>query len=148
MDDDGIYVRSKDGDSIGPLTEREFQKMCRSASGGDIASAYRLAGGHPYPIQLSARVRFDAKHAFSCAACNHCCELCVIIFCGVCTIAVFALVRNSKEMKKEREQVCAHHGNVRAGATNVVGRIRAIVAQSQTCASCPRRSRADQYSLC
>ena len=73
-------------------------------AGGDIASAYRLAGGHAYPIKLKARLRFDAAHACSCAACSHCFELSIIIFCGVATIAVFALVRNSKEMKKEREQ--------------------------------------------
>ena len=84
-------------------------------AGGDIASAYRLAGGHAYPIRLKSRLRFDAAHACSCAACSHCFELSIIIFCGVCTLGVFALVRDSKEMKKEREQVRSHACSARGG---------------------------------
>ena len=49
----------------------------------------------------------DARHACSCQACNHACELVIIIFCFGATAGVFALLVNSKQLEKERKQARA-----------------------------------------
>eukprot|EP00965_Chrysotila_dentata_P195830 6177212-Pleurochrysis_carterae.AAC.4 len=53
---EGIYFRNKDGDSTGPLTEDEFAQICRTPAGRRIASAYRLAGGHAFPIAIQVGI--------------------------------------------------------------------------------------------
>ena len=100
MQADGIYARSKDGESLGPIVEAEFRSLCANKS---ICTAYRLAGGQVYPIAVSERIRFDREHACSCTACNHCVEFTILLFCGVCTLFVVNLLR-LPELQREREK--------------------------------------------
>ena len=70
----------------------------------EVASAWRVAGGTFFKVNLNRAIVWDARHACSCKACNHMCELCVIVICFVCTAGVFVLLINSKQMEKERKQ--------------------------------------------
>ena len=76
-----------------------------------IASAWRIAGGAFFKVKLSRGVVCDVKHACSCKACGHAFELVMIIVCFLSTVGVFVLLLNSKQMEKERKEVCAkpHH---------------------------------------
>ena len=101
---DGYYVRTTESDKIGPMTEGQFNALRDSPEVDQIASAWRVAGGAFFKINLQRSVVCDASHAFSLKACNHVCELVIIILCFVCTIGVFWLLMRSPKLEKERKQ--------------------------------------------
>lgn len=120
---DGYYVRTHDGKRIGPMTgeraasaqsvrslhallpspsaEREFNIVRTTNDVQRVASAWREAGGSVFKVQLKAQVKWDFNHALSCAACNHCFELVIIIFCFFCTVLAFMLL-NTKQVGRPR----------------------------------------------
>ena len=101
--DEGIYARTQEGHTTGPLSEKDFHALCRAPAGKSFVSAYRLAAGHAYPIALKHRVRFDSKHACSCAAFSHALELLIIILCGLCTAFVCLLLNSDKHKQESKE---------------------------------------------
>lgn len=62
-----------------------------------------MAGGNFYKVNLHSRVVCDLEHACSCKSIGHLCEIFIIVLCFCCTIGVFILMLNSKEMEKERK---------------------------------------------
>ena len=103
-DEDGYYARTHAGYLLGPMAESAFESLRRSRQKHQIASAYRLAGGQPYPISLRWRLKFDREHVCSCRAFAHAVELFIVLFCFACTAGVVLLLRDSKQARKEREQ--------------------------------------------
>ena len=102
--EDGYYVRTRDSNAkVGPMSEAHFNALRDSPDVEEIASAWRVAGGAFFKVQLKRSVVCDASHAFSLKACNHVCELAIIIICFGCTIGVFALLAQSPKMQKERK---------------------------------------------
>ena len=65
---------------------------------------WRNEGETFYKVELRTGIVCDIDHACSCKACGHACELFVIVLCFFCTLGVFYLMLNSKEMEKERKQ--------------------------------------------
>jgi hypothetical protein len=129
---DGYYVRTKDGRKVGPMVgarwplfshpspmsranlspkhrtdrvspaEYQFRNLQKSEDTAEIASAWRMAGGNYYKVELSRGVVFD--RACSCKACGHVCELLIIIVCFLSIVGVFIFLINSKVMEKERKK--------------------------------------------
>lgn len=102
-DEDGYYARTRAGYLLGPMGEGAFESLRRSRQKHQISSAYRLAGGQPYPISLKWRLKFDREHVCSCRAFSHAIELFIVLFCFACTAGVMVLLRDSKQARKERE---------------------------------------------
>ena len=101
---DGYYVRTKENAKLGPMSEAHFNALRDSPDIDEVISAWRVSGGAFFKIKLQRSVVCDARHAFSFKAVNHICEMVIIILCFGCTIGVFFLLLNSKQMEKERKQ--------------------------------------------
>mmetsp|Transcript_8246 Transcript_8246/g.19732 ORF Transcript_8246/g.19732 Transcript_8246/m.19732 type:complete len:123 (+) Transcript_8246:149-517(+) len=71
-----------------------------------VASAWRVAGGTFYKVELRRRLVCDMQHMLSCKACHHCFELVIIVFCFICTAGSFALL-NTPALRKERDEAGA-----------------------------------------
>ena len=84
--------------------EGYFKALQNSPDVSEIASAWRVSGGAFFKVQFSNRVIWDISHAFSLKACNHICEMVIIVICFGSTVGVFAMLLRSKEFQKEREQ--------------------------------------------
>ncbi|KAL1530293.1 hypothetical protein AB1Y20_001204 [Prymnesium parvum] len=126
--DDGYFVRLHDGVKIGPMLEREFMHVRGSDEISQVASAWRVAGGTFYKVELRhaylptlpsiraaphddvharrRRLVCDMQHMLSCKACHHCFELVIIVFCFICTAGSFALL-NTPALRKERDEAGA-----------------------------------------
>jgi len=96
-DDNGYFVRTTSGKKLGPMEEYQFNALRHSSDVTNIASAWRMAGGNFYKIELHRKTIWDAKHACSLKAWNQVCELIIIIVCFACTIGVFVMLLNSKD---------------------------------------------------
>ena len=81
--------------------------MRNSEDVSQVNSAWRAAGGNVYKVQFRRAVIWDRRHACSCRAVNHACELGVIVLCFVCVVGVFWLLMHDTRMKTEREQAGA-----------------------------------------
>ena len=101
--DDGYYVRTKENVKIGPMSEAHFNALRDSPDIEEIASAWRVSGGAFFKVQLKRSVVCDASHAFSLKACNHVCELVIIVICFGCTVGVFFVLARSPKMEQERK---------------------------------------------
>ena len=88
---DGYFVRTKRGERIGPMGEREFEHLRRIEDINSVASAWRVAGGTFYKVQLRRKLVWDLSHVLSCRAFHHCFELVTIIFCFAATTGAPAL---------------------------------------------------------
>lgn len=88
-------------DRVSPA-EYQFRNLQKSEDTAEIASAWRMAGGNYYKVELSRSVVFD--RACSCKACGHVCELLIIIVCFLSIVGVFIFLINSKVMEKERKK--------------------------------------------
>ena len=86
------------------FAEAQFNALRDSSDVEEIASAWRVAGGAFFKVQLRRSVVCDARHAFSLKSCSHVCELLLIIFCFGCTVGVFMLLARSPQMERERKQ--------------------------------------------
>ena len=84
--------------------EYQFNLLRGSADVNEVVSAWRVSGGAFFKVQLKRSIVCDTRHACSCKACNHACELAIIIICFGCTAGVFAMLVNSKAFEKERKQ--------------------------------------------
>ena len=84
--------------------EYQFRALQKSEDIALVASAWRVSGGAFYKVQLSRGIVCDLEHACSCKACGHACEIIIIVICFLCTIGVFLLMLNSKQMEKERKE--------------------------------------------
>ena len=102
-DDNGYFIRTNAGKKLGPMEEYQFNALRSSEDVAKIASAWRMAGGSFYKVQLSRKVICDTRHACSFKACNHFFELFIIILCFGCTCGVFAMLFRSKDPKVQRE---------------------------------------------
>lgn len=102
-DDNGYFIRTKEGKKLGPMEEYQFNALRSSEDVAKIASAWRMAGGNFYKVQLSRKVICDARHACSFKACNHFFELFIIILCFGCTCGVFMMLFRSDDPKVQRE---------------------------------------------
>ena len=69
-----------------------------------MLSAWRVAGGAFFKVQLTRSVVCDTRHLFSLKSINHVCELGIIVVCFVCTGGVFVLCFKSPQMEKERKE--------------------------------------------
>ena len=85
-------------------TEEQFNALRDSPDVNEIASAWRVAGGAFFKVKLTRSIVCDASHAFSLKACNHVCEMAIIIICFGCTVGVFVLLSYSPAMEKERKE--------------------------------------------
>ena len=101
--DNGYYVRTKAGKKLGPMEEYQFNSLRWSRDVEQIANAWRMAGGSFYKVELTRRTVWDAKHACSLKACNHACEVVIILLTFSCTAGVFAMLLNGKNKNVERE---------------------------------------------
>lgn len=102
--DDGYYIRTKQNKKIGPMLEQQFRVLRDSDDIHEIASAWRVAGGSYFKVQLRRGVVWDSEHVCSCKACGHAAELVIIIFCFLSILGVFCLMFSNPKMNKEREQ--------------------------------------------
>ena len=102
-DGDGYYVRTLENAKLGPMTETQFIALRGSNDIEKVQSAWRIAGGNFYKVQLTRSVIWDTSHALSLKSINHICELVIIIVCFVCTVAVFGLLLKSPKMAEERK---------------------------------------------
>ena len=96
-----LTVRSFDSRRI---SEAQFAVLRDSADVAEIASAWRVAGGAFFKVQLRRSIVCDTSHAFSFKAVNHICEMVVIIICFGATVGVFVLLARSPQMEKERKE--------------------------------------------
>ena len=67
------------------MGEREFEHLRRIEDINSVASAWRVAGGTFYKVQLRRKLVWDLSHVLSCRAFHHCFELVIIIFCFAAT---------------------------------------------------------------
>uniref|UniRef100_A0A7S3ER20 Uncharacterized protein n=1 Tax=Haptolina ericina TaxID=156174 RepID=A0A7S3ER20_9EUKA len=67
-DGDGYFIRLKDGDKIGPMSEKEFDRVRFSNEISEVASAWRVAGGTFYKVEFRRKIVWDVHHVLSCKA--------------------------------------------------------------------------------
>ena len=84
--------------------EHQFEALRGSEDINKIESAWRMAGGNFYKINLNRGIVCDADHLFSLQAIGHACELLVLVLCFGATGAVFFMVSRSEQLQHEREQ--------------------------------------------
>ena len=101
--DNGYHVRTKAGKKLGPMEEYQFNSLRWSQDVDKISNAWRMAGGSFYKVELTRRTVWDQRHACSLKACNHACEVLVILLTFGCTTGVFVMLMTSKNKNIERE---------------------------------------------
>ena len=84
--------------------EAQFTALQSSDDAALVESAWRVAGGAFFKVNMSRNIVCDVNHAFSFAACGHAFEMIIIVVCFACTAMVFYVLLRSKEMQHEREQ--------------------------------------------
>ena len=74
----------------------------------DVASAWRIAGGQFYKVELKRRVTWE--RCFTCAACNHIFELVIVVVCfAMCAFSI-ALLRYDPKLRKQVDREAAEAG--------------------------------------
>ena len=72
------------------------------------ASAWRIAGGQFYKVELKRRVTWE--RCFTCAACNHIFELVIVVVCfAMCAFSI-ALLRYDPKLRKQVDREAAEAG--------------------------------------
>ena len=105
-DADGYYLRTKFAEAVvGPLSEADFDSV---RNDDDVASAWRIAGGQFYKVELKRRVTWE--RCFTCAACNHIFELVIVVVCfAMCAFSI-ALLRYDPKLRKQVDREAAEAG--------------------------------------
>ena len=105
-DADGYYLRTKFAEAVvGPLSETDFDSV---RNDDDVASAWRIAGGQFYKVELKRRVTWE--RCFTCAACNHIFELVIVVVCfAMCAFSI-ALLRYDPKLRKQVDREAAEAG--------------------------------------
>ena len=105
---DGYYLRLRGhgAEKVGPLSEEEFELARHDDE--DVASAWRIAGGQFYKVELKRKL--VVRKMWTCAACNHIFELFIVVVCfAMCAFSI-ALLRYDPKLRKQVDREAQEAG--------------------------------------